>query len=141
MSGTQRSDPPPERGVGRILVVDDNEWNVKLLMTLLTGAGHEVAGAGEGQQALALAASFRPHLILMDLELPGMDGLTLARRLKGGADTGDIRVVVLTAHAAEEVAAAVRDAGCDGLLTKPVDPVTFTETVRRYLADRSPEGA
>jgi two-component system, cell cycle response regulator DivK len=125
-------DPSSKR---RVLVVDDNEWNLKLLEMLLVSEGHEVAGAGEAQQALALVESFEPHLILMDLELPGMDGLTLARRLKSDASTRDIRIVALTAHTAEDVEGAVRASGCAGLLTKPVDPTTFRETVRQYLVD------
>lgn len=129
---TRPSDSPSGR---RVLVVDDNEWNVILLKTLLESEGYEVAGAGDAQRALAQLAAFRPHLILMDLELPGMDGLTLTRQIKSGADTRDIRIVALTAHAAEEVQASVRAAGCDGLLTKPVDPATFRKTVRGYLVD------
>lgn len=119
----------------RVLVVDDNEWSVKLLRMLLVAAGHEVAGAGDAQQALSLAASFKPQLILLDLELPDMGGLALARLLKAGSDTRTTPIVVVTAHAAEDVAPAVRAAGCDGLLTKPVDPATLAETVRRYCPD------
>ena len=115
-------------------MVDDNEWNVKLLKTLLASEGHDVAGAVDAEAALALVGRFHPDLLLLDLELPGMDGLTLARRLKAGADTRDIRIVALTAHTRDEVEDDVRAAGCAGLLTKPVDPVTFRETVRRYLA-------
>lgn len=119
---------------GRILVVDDNEWNVKLLQTLLARSGHDVAGVSEARQVEELALRFRPRLILMDLELPDVDGLTLARQLKGGADTRDIRIVIVTAHAAADVEAAVRDAGCDGLLTKPVEFAVLTETVGRLMA-------
>lgn len=129
---TQRSDASPRR---RILVVDDNEWNVKLVKTVLSARGHDVAGAGTAAQALALVASFRPCLILMDLELPDTDGLTLSRQLKAGPDTRGIPIVALTAHASDEVEAAVRAAGCDGLITKPIEPVAFWSSVSRYLPE------
>ena len=122
----------------RILVVDDNELNVLLVKALLSAESLKVADAGDAQQALAAAARFKPHLILLDLELPGTDGLTLARLLKADAATRDIRIVVLSAHEARDVEAAVRDAGCDGFLAKPIDPRTFGATVRRYLSRAAP---
>ena len=117
----------------RILVVDDNAFNLMLLRTLLSPR-FEVAEAADARQALAEVARFRPHLVLLDLELPDMYGLTLARQLKADATTRDIRIVVLTAHAAESVEAAVRAAGCQGLLTKPVDAASFGDAMLSYLA-------
>ena len=114
-------------------MVEDHGWNLRLLKALLGNAGFDTRGAGDAREALALAESFRPHLILMDLELPDMSGLTLTRALKAGATTRDSVVVALTAHAPEDVAVAFDAAGGAGVLTKPVDPHTFGETVRRYL--------
>jgi CheY-like chemotaxis protein len=116
-----------------VLVVDDNELNVVLVKMLLSAERLEVAAAGNGQQALAAVASFRPDLVLLDLELPDVNGLTLARQLKSDAATRDIPIVVLTAHAARDVEAAVREAGCEGFVSKPVDPRTFAAALQRYL--------
>ncbi len=118
----------------RILIVDDNPLNVLLVKTLLSQEGYTLAEAGDVQQALAAVASMKPHLILLDLELPGMDGLTLARQLKTHPATCGIRIVVFTAHTAADTEGAVRAAGCDGLLTKPIEPASFREAVQGYLA-------
>ena len=118
----------------RVLIVDDNPLNVLLVKTLLSQQGYALAEAGDAQQALAAVASMQPHLILMDLELPGLDGLTLARKLKAHPATCGIRIVAFTAHTAADTEGAVRAAGCDGLLTKPIEPATFREAVQGYLA-------
>jgi CheY-like chemotaxis protein len=82
---------------------------------------------------LAQAESFRPELVLMDLELPDLGGLAVMRLLKAKATTRDCVVVVLTAHAPEDVAGAALEAGGAGVLTKPIDTSTFAATVRGYL--------
>lgn len=118
----------------RVLIVDDNPLNVLLVKTLLSQEGYTLAEAGDAQQALAAVASMKPHLILMDLELPGMDGLTLARQLKTHPATRGIRIVIFTAHTAADTEGAVRAAGCEGLMTKPIEPASFREAVQGYLA-------
>lgn len=118
----------------RVLIVDDNPLNVLLVKTLLSQEGYTLAEAGNAEQVLAAVASMKPHLILMDLELPGMDGLTLARQLKAHPATRDIRIVIFTAHTAADTEEAVRAAGCDGLMTKPIEPASFREAVQGYLA-------
>lgn len=128
-----RPSDPAARGPPRILVVEDHQWNAQLLNALLVAAGFETCTAADGRQALALADSFQPQLILMDLELPDASGLMLTRQLKAAAATRNVVIVVLTAHAPDEVAEAVRAAGGAGVLGKPVEPRTFGETVRRYL--------
>jgi two-component system, cell cycle response regulator DivK len=125
----ESSVPPPRR----ILVVEDHEWNARLLTALLVAAGFETRVAASGVEAQVLAESFRPDLILMDLELPDTSGVELTRALKADARTRDSIVVALTAHSPEDVAAEVAAAGGAGVLTKPVDPHAFGETVRRYL--------
>jgi two-component system, cell cycle response regulator DivK len=128
-----RPTDPPAPGPPRILVVEDHEWNARLLKGLLLAAGFDARSAGDGREALALVDSFRPHLILMDLELPDIGGLALTRILKASAATRGAAIVALTAHAPAEVEAAVRAAGGAGVLAKPVDPQAFGDTVRRYL--------
>ena len=121
-----------------VLIVDDNPVNLKLARVLLAGAGHEVRTAGDAEQALELLASWLPRLILMDIQLPGMDGLTLARRLKDDPRTRDIVIVALTAHAMKGDDEKALASGCAGYITKPLDTRTFAETVSRLLAANPP---
>jgi CheY-like chemotaxis protein len=114
-----------------ILIVDDNAANLKLARVLLSGEGYEVLTAGDAEQALELLESFRPRLILMDLQLPGMDGLELTRRLKADPARRDIAVIALTAYAMKGDEEKARAAGCDGYVTKPID----TEKLPRQVAD------
>ena len=88
---------------------------------LLLGEGYDVRTAGDAEEALAVLATFRPRLILMDLQLPGMDGLELTRRLKADPATRDIVIVALTAYAMKGDEERARAAGCDGYVTKPID--------------------
>ena len=122
-----------------ILIVDDNAANLKLARVLLSGEGYEVRTAGDAEQALELLESFRPRLILMDLQLPGMDGLELTRRLKADPTRRDIAVIALTAYAMTGDEEKARAAGCDGYVTKPID----TEQLPRLVADHlsADEGA
>jgi two-component system cell cycle response regulator DivK len=121
----------------RILVVDDNEWNLKLVRMLLASE-HQIATAATGAAALTAAATFKPELVLLDLQLPDIDGLTLARQLKADPALAGIRIVALTAHTISEVADAARLAGCEAVLSKPLDPAAFRETVRVYLGGAPP---
>ena len=118
----------------RILIVDDNPTNLKLARILLGGEGYDVRTAESAVEALGAIREFCPRLILMDVQLPGTDGLTLTRRLKADPATRDIVVVALTACAMlgdEEKALA---AGCAGYLTKPVDTRTLPAFVASHLS-------
>lgn len=117
---------------GKVLIVEDNAFNVLLIRTLLAAENLETAVAVDAREALVAVAQFRPDLILMDLQLPDMDGLTLTRQLRAEHGT-DLKIVALTAHRREDVATAVAAAGCQGLLTKPLDPAAFRQTIRGYL--------
>lgn len=121
-----------------ILIVDDHPVNLKLAQVLLAGAGHEVRTAGDAEEALQLLDSWLPRLILMDIQLPGMDGLTLTRRLKDDPRTRDIVVVALTAYAMKGDDEKALASGCAGYITKPLDTRTFAETVSRLLAANPP---
>ena len=117
----------------KLLMVDDNPGNLKLLSFILGKHGYEMRLALDAEQALSILKEFRPQLILMDIQLPGMDGLELTRRLKADPDYRDIVIVAVTASAMkgdEEVAIA---AGCDGYITKPIDTRTIPGVVERYL--------
>jgi CheY-like chemotaxis protein len=116
-----------------ILIVDDNAINLKLLRLTLEVEGYHVQTALDAEKAIAVLASFTPRLILMDLQLPGMDGLTLTRLLKSTAATRDAIIIAVTAYAMKGDRQRAIDAGCDGYVSKPVDTRTLAETVARYL--------
>ncbi len=105
----------------RILIVDDNPVNLKLASSVLEFAGWQVMEAADANQALDVIRQTPPDLILMDIALPGMDGLSLTRQLKADQSTRNIRIVALTAFAMKGDDQKAREAGCDGYITKPVD--------------------
>jgi two-component system cell cycle response regulator DivK len=116
-----------------ILIVDDNPVNLKLARVLLAGVGHDVRTAGDAEEALEVLKTFRPKLILMDIQLPGMDGLALTRRLKSNAATRDIVIVALTAYAMKGDDEKALASGCTAYITKPLDTRTFAADVERHL--------
>lgn len=118
----------------KILVVDDNAQNLKLARLLLTTDGYDVATAPDAEQAIEAIRSFQPRLVLMDVQLPGMDGLELTRQLKADPATRHILVVALTAYAMKGDEEKARAAGCDGYVTKPVEPEVLTGTLRALLS-------
>src|SRR5579862_2092262 len=102
-----------------ILVVDDNPMNLKLVRFLLDSEGFEVHTAGDSTEALTVLKDFHPRLILMDIQMPGMDGLQLTRVLKADPTKSDIVILALTAYAMVGDEEAARSAGCAGYITKP----------------------
>ena len=104
-----------------VMVVDDNEINSKLIRLVLLAEGYEVRTAQDAEEALQVLRSYQPRLILMDLQLPGMDGLTLTRLLKADPATRDILIIAITAYAMKGDDEKALAAGCDGYLTKPID--------------------
>jgi two-component system, cell cycle response regulator DivK len=121
----------------RILIVDDNVQNLKLARVILANEGFDVWTAGDAEGALALLRASRPTLILMDLQLPGMDGLQLTRQLKADPSTRSIGVIALTAYAMKGDEEKALAAGCDGYLSKPIDTERLPEIVRAYLLARN----
>jgi len=117
-----------------ILIVEDNPANRKLLSFLLTARGYDVRAATRADKALEMLQSFSPRLILMDLQLPGMDGLELTRRLKADPRTQHIVIVAVTAYAMKGDEQRVREAGCDGYVTKPIDTRGLPQLIAAYLA-------
>jgi CheY-like chemotaxis protein len=124
-----------------ILIVDDNPANLKLARVLLSAEGYEVRVAVDAEEALALLDSFRPRLILMDLQLPGMDGLTLTRHLKDDPATRGVAILALTAYAMKGDEEKALAAGCDGYVTKPIDTRTLPLVIARVLAAQGAAGA
>lgn len=116
-----------------ILVVDDNPVNLKLVCTLLRSNGYEVSTARNANEALAVLSSEHPRLILMDVQLPDTDGLSLTRRLKADPATQDIVIVALTAYVMKGDEQKARQAGCDGYIPKPIETRTFIATMTHFL--------
>jgi two-component system cell cycle response regulator DivK len=121
-----------------ILIVDDTPVNLKLTRILLVNEGYKVLTAASAEEALELLKSYRPALVLADIQLPGMDGLEFTRRIKQDEDTRDIVVVALTAFAMKGDEQKAIDAGCDGYITKPINTRELGERIRQYL-ERSKE--
>lgn len=120
----------------KILVIEDNDLNRELVTDLLEAGGFGVICARTAEEGLRLARELGPDLILMDLSLPGMDGLAATKALKANPETRDLSVIALTAHAMKGDQEVARRAGCDGYLTKPIDTRTFVATVARFIASR-----
>lgn len=116
-----------------ILIVDDNATNLKLARVLLTAEGYEVRTASDTDQVLEMLAEFLPHLILMDIQLPGLGGLELTRRLKSDPRTRAITIVALTSYAMKGDKEKALASGCSGYITKPIDTRCFGAEVARYL--------
>lgn len=119
-----------------ILVVDDNRTNLKLVSDVLAFEGYRILKAMDAETAEEIIRETAPDLILMDIALPGMDGLTLTRKLKADPATRRILVVALTAFAMKGDDAKAREAGCDGYITKPIDTRSLPATVAAYLRER-----
>jgi two-component system, cell cycle response regulator DivK len=120
----------------RILIVDDSPDNLRLTQLLLECEGYAVRTADDAEQALAVLETYRPELILMDIQLPGMDGLELTRRLRKMPELQPMGIVALTAYAMQSDEANAREAGCDGYITKPIDTRTFAASIRPFLKEQ-----
>src|SRR5271170_5692442 len=121
----------------KILIIEDNMLNLELATDLLEVNGFVVNSAATAEDGLRMAREILPNLVLMDLGLPGMDGLCATRNLKANPATRHLTVVGLTAHAMKGDEEIAMDAGCDGYLTKPIDTRTFTETITRFITKAS----
>jgi two-component system cell cycle response regulator DivK len=122
----------------RILVIEDQQDNRQILRDLLTSADFEVIEAEDGEAGLAAAAAHRPDLILMDIQLPGLDGYEATRRLKADAALQAIPVIVVTSYALSGDDAKARAAGCDAYFSKPFSPRQLLAKVREYLSPIAP---
>jgi CheY-like chemotaxis protein len=116
-----------------ILVIEDNELNMKLVRSLLRMSSYVMVEAGDAETGMKLARQKKPVLILMDIQLPGMDGLSATKILKADPSLKDTMIIALTSHAMEGDDKKVREAGCDGYITKPIDTRNFLQTVDNYV--------
>ena len=117
-----------------ILIVDDNPGNMKLVSFLLEKRGYEVRTASSAEAALEILRSFVPSLILMDLQMPGIDGFELTRRLRAEPSTTEVVIIAVTAYAMKGDEQRARAAGCDDYITKPIDTRALPGVVAEHLA-------
>jgi two-component system cell cycle response regulator DivK len=116
-----------------VLIVEDNELNTKLFRDLLLSRGHRVVETREGKEALNLARSEKPNLILMDIQLPEISGFELIKLIKQDATISSIPVVAVTAFAMKGDEEKIRQSGCDDYLAKPISVSSFLQKVQSYL--------
>ena len=119
--------------VARVLIIEDNETNLYLATFLLSKAGHEIVQARDGQSALELADAVRPHLILLDIQLPIMDGYAVAGALRENVALADVPIVAVTSYAMVGDRERILAAGCNGYIEKPINPDTFVDELAAFL--------
>lgn len=122
-----------EDGPKCIMIVEDNPLNMKLFRDLLRAKGHEIIEAGDGNVALEIAGSRPLDLVLLDIQLPTVSGLDVAKAMKADPELSNIPIIAVTAFAMDGDEEMTRDSGCDGYLTKPISITSFIETVERFL--------
>ena len=120
----------------KILIVEDNEINLKLIRTVLKAKGFLLAEARDGEEALKSLVSERPDIILMDIQIPKIDGLEVTRRIRRMDDFKDRLIIALTAHAMEGDREKILEAGCDGYIAKPINTRTFNDEIEAILAKK-----
>lgn len=118
---------------GLVLIIDDNKVNLKLTRIILETEGYQVRSAMNAEEALELLAVETPHIILMDIQLPGTNGLDLTKQLKADKRYKDIIIIAITAYAMKGDKERTLAAGCDGYISKPIDVPTFPSTIAEYF--------
>lgn len=118
----------------RVLVIEDNELNLYLVRFLLERCNCEVAAARDGNRGLEMAAEVLPDLVILDIQLPGMNGYTVARRLRKIEALANVPIIAVTSHAMVGDREQTMAAGCTGYIEKPIDPHTFSREVLGFLA-------
>jgi CheY-like chemotaxis protein len=118
----------------KILVIEDNEQNMYLTTFLLENHGYGVVQARDGPRGIECAAEVLPAMILLDIQLPGMDGFEVLRQLRENPQLDDVPIVAVTSHAMAGDRERILGAGCSGYIEKPIDPDTFISEVAEYLS-------
>ncbi len=117
----------------KILVVEDNEKNMYLISYIIEKIGHQAIKAATGEEGVETAIRELPDLILMDIQLPGIDGLETARRIRQSKADGKIPIIALTSHALSGDRERLMAAGCSGYIEKPINPETIRQDIEKYL--------
>lgn|SRR5512145_872480 len=119
--------------MAKILIIEDNEHNLYLESFILQKNGHEIIQARNGETGIALAAQTRPALILLDIQLPGMDGYTVARELRKNPVIANVPIIAVTSYAMAGDRDRILEAGCTDYIEKPINPDTFHTEIAHYL--------
>ena len=119
--------------MSKVLVVEDNEKNMYLISFILSRSGYEVIEAVTGEEGVELAIKEKPDLVLMDIQLPGIDGLEATRRIRASGADGNIPIIALTSYAMVGDRERALVAGCTAYIEKPIDPETFTAEIRKHM--------
>ena len=122
----------------KILYIEDNEQNLYLVSFILEKHGYVVCSAADGLEGIARATSEKPDMILLDIQLPGMDGYTVARRLRALPDMEATPIIAVTSYAMEGDREKALAAGCSGYIEKPINPDTFLQQIERHLHRLAP---
>lgn len=117
----------------KILVIEDNEQNLYLVKFILEKHGYEVFAARDGQEGINLAVSINPDLIILDIQLPVMDGYTVAKQIKINAELAQVPIIAVTSYAMVGDREKTIEAGCNGYIEKPINPDTFIQQVEQHL--------
>lgn len=116
-----------------VMVVEDNEKNRKLMRVILKAKGYSVIEATTGEEAMTILKNQKPDIILMDIQLPGIDGLTLIKQIKGAVVTKDIPIIAVTAYAMKGDEQKILDTGCDAYMSKPINTQELPLIVEKYI--------
>ncbi|MDR4505036.1 MAG: response regulator [Candidatus Scalindua sp.] len=116
-----------------VMVVEDNEKNRKLMRVILKSKGYNVIEATTGEEAISALKKQKPDIILMDIQLPGIDGITLAKQIKEDANTNDIPIIAVTAFAMKGDEQKILSSGCNGYISKPIDTHELINIMEQYL--------
>jgi two-component system cell cycle response regulator DivK len=119
----------------KILLVDDNDTNLYLIRFILQKTGYEVIEARDGLEGVKLALEEKPDLVIMDIQLPGIDGLEATRRIRASESDHEVPIIALTAHAMTSDREETLAAGCNGYISKPIDVKNFVREIKRYMKD------
>lgn len=122
-----------------VLIAEDHEDTRSLLKTVLEMSGYDFTEAADGEEAVRLAQHFQPDLILMDVGLPRVDGVTATRRIRGAADSERVPIVCLSGHAEASFIVLAREAGCDEYMVKPIDLDRLDGVLKKYLEKKRPQ--
>jgi two-component system, cell cycle response regulator DivK len=133
--GTMASGITRPRAAHKVLIVEDNELNMKLFNDLLEAQGYTTLKAKDGPEALRIVRLHRPDLVLLDIQLPEVSGLEVAKRLKEDEELRSIPVIAVTAFAMKQDEDKIRQAGCEGYMTKPISIVGFLQAIEHHLSD------